>query len=197
MPEEGIETQDLKESLEHAAEAIEEGRSRSWTIALSLSTALLAVCAALASLLSGANSNEAILAKNEAVLHQARASDQWTYYQAKSVKASLADLRAAVEARDDPGSAERMRGEAERYRREGAEIEKTAHALEEKVEESNRRAEQLLEHHHRFAISVTLFQIAIALCAIAALMRRRSLWLLGLVGGCGGLMALISGLLSK
>jgi hypothetical protein len=197
MPEEGIETGELKESLEHAAEAMEEGHAPRWTIALSLSTALLAVCAAIASLLSGANSNEAILAKNEAVLHQARASDQWTYYQAKSVKASLADLRAAVDARDDPASAERMRGEAERYRREGAEIEKSAHDLEEKVEASNRRAEQLLEHHHHFAISVTLFQIAIALCAIAALIRRRSLWLLGLVGGCGGLLFLLVGLLSR
>jgi hypothetical protein len=196
MPEEGIETQDLKESVEHAAEAIEEKRSPRWIIALSLTTAMLAVFAAIASLLSGANSNEAILAKNEAVLHQARASDQWTYYQAKSVKANLADLRADVVGREDPAAAERMRGEADRYRREGAEIEKSAHALEDKVEMSNRLADQLLEHHHRYAISVTLFQIAIAMCAIAALVRRRFLWLIGLAGGCGGLVFMAIGLMS-
>jgi hypothetical protein len=196
MPEEGIETQDLKESVDHAAEAIEEKRSPRWIITLSLTTAMLAVFAAIASLLSGANSNEAILAKNEAVLHQARASDQWTYYQAKSVKANLADLRADVVGREDPAAAERMRGEADRYRREGAEIEKSAHALEDKVEMSNRLADHLLEHHHRYAISVTLFQIAIAMCAIAALVRRRFLWLIGLAGGCGGLVFMAIGLLS-
>src|SRR5450432_2080064 len=157
MPEEGLETQDLKESLEKAAEALEESRSPSWTIALSLTTAMLAVLAAIASLLSGANSNEAILAKNEAVLNQARASDQWTYYQAKSVKANLAELRADTRAQLDATAAERLRGDADRYRHEGADIEKVAHELEEKVEASNRLSERLLEHHHRFAISVTLF----------------------------------------
>lgn len=197
MPEEGIETQEIKESVEQAAEAIEERQSPPWLIALSLTTAMLAVFAAIASLLSGANSNEAILAKNEAVLHQARASDQWTYYQAKSVKANLAELRAELAGHDDAATAERLRGEADRYRREGAEIEKKAQELEEKVEASNRRADSLLEHHHRFAISVTLFQIAIALCAIAALVRRRFLWLIGLAGGCGGLVFVAIGLLSK
>jgi hypothetical protein len=193
MPEEGIETQDLKESVEKAAEALEESRSPPWTFALSLSTALLAVFAAIASLLSGANSNEAILAKNEAVLQQARASDQWTYYQAKSVKANLAELGADLAS----GATEKLRSEAERYRREGTEIEKKAREIEEKVEASNRRSDELLERHHRFAISVTLFQIAIALCAIAALVRRRLLWFVGLAGGCGGLVFLAIGLVAK
>jgi Domain of unknown function (DUF4337) len=197
MPDEALETQDLKDQIEQAAEAIEESRSPGWTLALSLTTAMLAVFAAIASLLSGANSNEAILAKNEAVLHQAQASDQWTYYQAKGVKANLADLRADLDARADPPAADKIRGEAERYRREQADIEKVAHGLEEKVDASNRQADTLLERHHRFAFSVTFFQIAIALCAIAALVRRRFLWLVGVAGGCGGLVFLALGLLSK
>jgi hypothetical protein len=195
MPEEGVETQDLKESVEHAAEALEESRAPSWIVGLSLTTAMLAVFAAIASLLSGANSNEAILAKNEAVLHQAEASDQWTYYQSKSVKANLAELRADLAPQKD--AAERLRGEADRYRREGAEIEAKAHALEAKVEASNELAERLLALHHRFAISVTMFQIAIALCAIAALVRRRFLWLIGCVGGLGGLAFMTLALLGK
>jgi nitrate/nitrite-specific signal transduction histidine kinase len=197
MPEEGLETQDLKDQIEQAAEAIEGHGAPRWTLALSLSTAMLAVFAAIASLLSGSNSNEAILAKNEAVLHQAQASDQWTYYQAKGVKANLAELRAELDARADPPAGEKARGEAERYRREQADIEKVAHGLEEKVEASNRQADEDLERHHRFAFAVTFFQIAIALCAIAALVRQRFLWLVGLAGGCGGLVFLALGLLSK
>ncbi len=197
MPEEGIETQDLKESMEKAAEALEEGRFPPWTLALSLSTALLAVFAAVASLLSGANSNDAILAKNEAVLEQARASDQWTYYQAKSVKANIAELGADLAPGREPATVEKLKSDVERYRHEGAEIEKKARELEEKVEASNRKSDELLERHHHFAISVTLFQIAIALCAIAALVRQRLLWFVGLAGGCGGLVFLGIGLLSK
>jgi hypothetical protein len=195
MPEEAIETQDLKESMEKAAEAMEERRQPAWMMALSLSTALLAVCAAVAALLSGANSNDAILAKNEAVLQQARASDQWTYYQAKSVKANLAEL--GTDLAQSGAGAEKQRGLAERYRKEAADIEKSARDLEEKVEASNRLSDSLLERHHRFAIAVTLFQVAIAMCAIAALVRQRLLWLLGLLGGCGGLVFLAIGLLSK
>jgi len=197
MPEEGIETQELKESVDKMTEALEEERRPPpWTLALSLSTALLAVCAAVASLLSGANSNEAILAKNEAVLQQARASDQWTYYQAKSVKANLAELRAELAAGGEPATVEKLKSDAERYRREGTDIEKNARGIEEKVEAENRRSEGLLERHHRFAISVTLFQIAIALCAIAALVRRRLLWFVGLAGGAAGLVFLAIGLFS-
>src|SRR2546427_1180411 len=47
-----------------------------------LSAAVLAALAAVASLLSGHYSNEAML-------EQLRASDQWNYYQAKGIKASV------------------------------------------------------------------------------------------------------------
>jgi hypothetical protein len=44
-----------------------------------LSTAILAVSAAIAGLLSGQH-------VNEAMMNQMKASDQWNYYQAKSIK---------------------------------------------------------------------------------------------------------------
>jgi len=37
-----------------------------------------------------------------------------------------------------------------------------------------------MTYHHSFSIAVTLFQVAIALSAIAVLIWRRSLWLGGL-----------------
>jgi len=44
-----------------------------------------------------------------------------------------------------------------------------------------------MEHHHRFAIAVTLLQIAIALSAIAALIRKKPLWFLGMGVSLAGL----------
>jgi hypothetical protein len=69
VPEEDIETGEIKEHLDHA---IEEGeRGPGWMQYLSVSTAVLAVLAAVASLESGAYSNDAILAKNDGILQQA------------------------------------------------------------------------------------------------------------------------------
>ena len=189
MPEESLETGELKESLDHGVERAEkkregggegEGGGPRWTNYLSLQTAVIAVFAAVASLESGGNSNDAILAKNEAILYESQASDQWAYYQAKGVKQSLAA---------------KFDAEAARYKAEQDDIQSAARALEAKIEDSNQRAERLLEHHHRFAIAVTLFQIAIALSAIAALTRRRMLWTVGLAASVVGLAIFVRGLI--
>jgi hypothetical protein len=204
MPEEGVETGELKETLDqHVERAHERGSHRGegegggprWTSYLSLQTAVIAVFAAVASLESGGNSNDAILAKNEAVLFESQASDQWAYYQAKSVKQSLAANQALSLASTNPTLAARFDADATRYTSEQGQIQAAARALEAKVEASNQNAERLLERHHRFAIAVTLFQIAIALSAIAALTKRKVLWTVGLAASAAGLALFLRGFL--
>ena len=70
---------------------------------------------------------------------------------------------------------------------------KQAKELEQKVDENNKASEAMMEHHHRFAIAVTLLQIAIALSAIAALTRRRPLWFLGMGVSAVGLFMFARG----
>jgi hypothetical protein len=205
MPEESLETGELKESLDQGVERAErkgarraggeerEGNGPPWTTYLSLQTAIIAVFAAVASLESGGNSNDAILAKNEAILYQSQASDQWAYYQAKGLKESLAANQAVGAAVTNPSLAAKFEAQAARYKAEQGEIQTAARALEAKVEASNQRAERLLERHHRFAISVTLFQIAIALSAIAALTKRRALWTVGLTASVLGVALFLRG----
>jgi hypothetical protein len=197
MPEEEFETSELKERLEEGLERAlgEERPALRWMMYLSLSTAIIAVFAAVAALESGANSNDAILKKNEAILNQSKASDRWAYYQAKGVKASIATIEAEVAAGSQAELASRLRDEAKRYKSEQDEIERSAHEFEAGVKESNEAAERLLNRHHRFAISVTLFQIAIALCAIAALVRRKPLWLVGLASSALGIGFFVAGFL--
>jgi hypothetical protein len=201
MPEEGLETQELKERLEEAQEELAEARKDSerergpsWTLALSLSTAMIAVFAAIASLLSGSHANAAILSKNEAVLNQARASDQWAYYQAKGIKHTVYASQAEAVGATNPAQATKLREEASHYKEEQAEVEKRARELEAKVEEAGKAADESLERHHQFAISVTIFQVAIALAAIAALTRRKPLWFVSLAVGAGGLVFFLRGL---
>jgi len=85
MEEENL-TQEVKEKLEEVNEHV-----GNWNRYLALTTAFIAVIAAIASLQSGSYANEAVLEKNTAILFQNKASDQWNYYQAKGIKKNLAD----------------------------------------------------------------------------------------------------------
>src|SRR2546427_9674289 len=129
MPEDELETSELKEKLEQSMEGAAEHRAR-WIVYLSFSTALIAVLAAIAALESGTYSNEALLEKNEALLAQTKASDQWAYYQAKSVKGTIYASQAAAEQASNSELAARAQKEAERYAKEEEEMRKAAEERE-------------------------------------------------------------------
>jgi len=185
MPEEGIDTQELKDKLDEAREAEEHARGAvKWITWLSLSTAIIAVLAAIAALQSGSHANDAMLEKNDAVLHQSKADDAWAHYQAKGVEAAVYATQAESASR--PELAARWRAEGEREKTERAEIRRVAEEEEKHVAEMDAKSEHSLHVHHQFATSVTVFQVAIALAAIAALTRRKAMWWVSLaVGGTG------------
>ncbi len=190
MPEDDLETNDLKEQLDKSAEDVRGG----WLTYLALTTAIIAVLAAIASLESGTYSNSALLEKNEAVLLQAKASDQWAYYQAKGIKRNISSAEAdELQSLNAQTSAE-ARKEADRYGTEQDEISKAAKDLEKQVTEHSEASEREMEHHHRFAYAVTTFQVAIALSAIAAITRRRMLWIVGLGISIVGLLCFVDGM---
>src|SRR6266513_5396132 len=87
MEEAEVPLEHLHEEIQHHAE---HGGPR-WISWVALSTAILAVLAAIAGLLSGKHANEAMMAQIEA-------SDQWSYYQAKSIKASVLDAKMGLAA---------------------------------------------------------------------------------------------------
>ncbi|HZZ91563.1 MAG TPA: DUF4337 domain-containing protein, partial [Usitatibacter sp.] len=115
-----------------------------------------------------------LLYKNEAVLKRAEASDQWNFYQAKSMKQNLAELASTLST--DPEKAAKYRAEAQRYANEKKDIEKEARALEAQAGSFNNLSETALHPHHFLSISMTLLQIAIALASITVLTQKR--WLL-------------------
>ncbi|HUJ01011.1 MAG TPA: DUF4337 family protein, partial [Usitatibacter sp.] len=63
---------------------------------IAIFTAILATVGAIVSFFGGDTQNKALLYKNNAVLERAEASDQWSYYQAKSTKQNLAEIAAAI-----------------------------------------------------------------------------------------------------
>jgi hypothetical protein len=155
-------------AVEHAAQSPGLGQQ------VAIFTAVLATVGAIVSFFGGDTQNKAIIFKNEAVLERAEASDQWNFYQAKSMKQNIAELAAAVAT--DPKTVEFYKAEAKRYAAEKKDIEKDARKHEAAYKSWNEKSEQALHPHHFLAISMTLLQIAIALASITVLTQKR--WLL-------------------
>jgi Domain of unknown function (DUF4337) len=177
-----IDTDTLQERIH--AEVEREGGGLLKRIALT--TALLAALAAIAALLAGATVNEALVLKTEAARLQAEASDQWAFYQAKGIKAAVQEASRTAwlaNGKTPPGAHEET---TKRYAAEQAEIQKEAQTKERERDAKSAEADRLLQRHHGFANSVAIFQVSIALGAVAALTRHRLIWLGSLVLGLAG-----------
>jgi hypothetical protein len=158
-----------------------------------ITAAVLAVLAAIGSLISGHAVNQAILA-------QTKATDQWSYYQAKSTKQQLYEVGAKLiealspsagggAAESRAGSLRQFQQERDRYDREKEEIKKEAENLE-----AESRHE--FHKHHQFALGIACFQVGIVLASVSILVRNRVIYTLSLVSGAAGLICLIMGLVA-
>lgn len=181
---------------EEASEAEKKAKKEheGWTRFIAVVTALLAVIAAIGALRSGVLVNGSLIAKNDEVGYLTKATDQWNYYQAKSIKGVVYTTTALMLPAGSAAQAKSL-AEAARYKREGEDIRHKAEALDAKAEEKKKEADGDFEHHHIFAFSVSLCQIAIALSAVAALTRNRWVWYLGLACGLAGALMLLGGFL--
>ncbi|HEX7602251.1 MAG TPA: DUF4337 family protein [Polyangiaceae bacterium] len=196
MPEEGIETQELKEKLEEAAEHGHHEKA-GWIVQLSLSTALIAVIAAIASLLSGGYANDALVKKNESILNQTKAADQWGFFQAKSIKSAIyrtqSDVLAATGGENAKEAAKKLAEDSKREKEEQEAIKTSAEDFEKKAEDADKESEHFLHVHHEYAKSVTISQVAIALAAIAALTRKRAMWFVSMIAGLASIFFFLRG----
>src|SRR3984893_3804359 len=156
-----IETEKLHETIHEELE--HEGGTFLKRIALT--TALFAAVAAIAALKAGATVNEALVLKTEATRLQAEASDQWAYYQAKGIKANVEEASRSAWIAAGKTPPPNLEETIRRYATEQKDIEKAAREKEHERDEKSKDADRLLEQHHRFADSVALIQVAIALGA--------------------------------
>jgi uncharacterized protein DUF4337 len=194
MPEEiEVDTDKLREKIDEEIEA--KGGDGRMLRLTALTTALFAALAAIASLYAGATVNDAILLKTEATQLQARASDEWAYYQAKGIKGAVAAASEAawrVAGKTVPPS---LDSTVEKYASEQKAITDTARTLEKERDAKIEEADHLMVQHKGFAFAVTLLQVSIALGAVAALTRSRAVLGGSLVIGVVGTVLFVMKLL--
>lgn len=160
----------IKEKLEE--ELKNERKEMGWFMYVAISTALMAVLAAISGLMAGHHSNEALIS-------QIRASDQWSFYQAKGIKAEIKSLELML----SKGTAV----DVERYKKEQTEIKKLA-------EEYQADSKIHLDKHVVLSRAVTLLQISIAISAIAILTKQKLFWWASIVTSLGGCIFFLMGL---
>jgi hypothetical protein len=170
MPEEANE---LRETAEEAAH--DPGLRP-----VSLTMAILAVLVAAVSLLGHRAHTEELLLQN-------KATDNWSYYQAKNIRRHTYELfldLAAITPTNNPAQAdqlkEKYKREIERYDRDQKQMEEEGHKLEQETEHESRRAD-------RFDLGEVFLEIGLVVCSITLLTRRRIYWQAGIIAGIAGL----------
>ena len=159
---------------EHAMEEAVEKERDGLAQKVALMTAILATIGALVSYQSGAAQNEAMFLKNQSILKQAEASDQWAFYQSKSTKSHLDEAVASLI--ENPEQKARYLADRDKQDRQKAEIKTEAEKLQAESRKLGEESEAKLRPHERLALGMTFIQIAVALAAITVLTRKR--WLI-------------------
>jgi hypothetical protein len=169
-----------EQSNEHAHHIIEEGKEK-WVLFVALSTAVIAVLAAITGLMAGNNADEAMLA-------QIRSSDQWAFYQAKGIKTDILNtsntMLIALGKKPDTAAVQKVK-----------ENKKEQADIMTKAKEAESESKLHSAKHEVFARGVTLFQIAIAIGAISIITKRKLLWITSLGFACAGIFFFLQGLL--
>ena len=166
-----------------------------WLNYLAFTTIIFAVAATLSTFKGGGYSTKSVLS-------QEQASNKWAYYQSKSLKLYLYETQKDVlelESKRIPKSEsavleayqkkiDQYQKSSERYESEKAEIKKDAAAFEVLRDEAQ-------VHSKAFGMAVIFLQISILLSSIAALIKKKYIWVLGMGVGIIGLFYFMDGFL--
>jgi len=187
---EANEVQELHEQHEHAAghETLAEEMGHGSLKPVSFTMSVIAVLVAVVTVLGHRT-------HTEAVLMQARASDQWNFYQAKKIRQNdtllAQDILSVVTVGDKAAAAKILDGyksHQDKWASDLNEEQTKAHEFEDKVEHAEHKAT-------KFDLSEALLEIGLVVTSITLLTRQRVYWLLGMIFGAGGLVMAAQGLL--
>src|SRR6516165_4204052 len=169
----------------HEARSLEDSRL---TLPVAVTLSILAVLVAIATLLGHRASTEEIIL-------QTKATDQWALFQAKNIRlhemqgfADLLGTLSPVDKEKTEALREKYLKEIDRYEQEKDEASEQAKELEKERESSSRRAD-------RYEAGEVILEIALIICSLTLLTKKRIFWLFGIALGLIGLGTTLSGFL--
>jgi hypothetical protein len=186
---------DAHKAIEETGERAEHAHGGSATRNILLVAAIIAVVAAITSLFANQRATAALQAKNDAILAQAKSSDAYNFYQARSIKSHIYDAAILSAARLSPVAQKKLSDTMKHEGRDQKKLLAEAQDYEKQVEGDVRKSEELMHSHEILEASVTFFEVAIAIVSIAGITTSRGLVVLGSVAALVGVVLAVWGFL--
>jgi len=171
--------EELQEHAEHAKDPFDKRVA----VTMAIIAAMLAVDGVMAHLLT-----------TEELLLQQKASDQWSYYQAKSIRRYNSEIASEIfrgfhNELNEP-SAKKYEKNIEKYKKESEEVSDQAKEFEA---ESRLKGDQA----HRLDYGEVFLEIGIVFASMAILTKRSLIWYVSIVSALVGLVIALSMFLVK
>jgi hypothetical protein len=167
-------------------------QKETWIQLAALTAAVLAILAAVAALRAFSYSTRVQIAATQE-------ANQWGYYQSKSLKEHSytlnRDILAAVRLLEtkNPKAQKFLNGKIKEYEDEIARADKEKDQIKKSAGDFIKEQEGYKQKNGDFALAVMLLLIAIMCSAVGALIKKKIMWLLGLLLGGWGLYYLALG----
>jgi hypothetical protein len=165
----------------------EKEKRESWTKYVSLSVVIIAVIAAIAAQWGGKYSSRVLSNLNDATFNQTQASDQWAFYQAKSIKVKTYEIGRDQLARsvgaNDIETAKLIKNYEDKianYNKDQKDIEAKAKEFELNRDKARHIAKLASEKGGKMGLAITFFSVAVALGSICMVTKKKPLWFVAL-----------------
>lgn len=171
----------------------EDNKDR-WLTYMAITTVLIAVTATLSTFKGGGFSTKSLL-------NQTKASDQWAFYQSKSIKSYIFDMRrenlelqlAALDKKSNAELAKKYEDLISDYKQKIKQYEGEKETISKTATGFESQRDICKKHTDKFGIAVIFLQISILLSSIATLSKKKFVWICSLILGISGLLFFIDG----
>jgi hypothetical protein len=172
-----------------------EIKKENWLTYMAITTILIAVAATLSTFKGGGFSTRSLL-------NQTLASDQWAFYQSKSIKGYIYDMRrenleiqvATLEKQKGNEALVKKYNEMiEDYTKKVKNYESEKEAINKDATSFQNLRDESKKHSEKFGIAVIFLQISILLSSIATLSKKKFVWICSMILGVIGIFYFIDG----
>ncbi len=158
------------------------------TVPVTVTIAIIAVLGAIVTLMGHRSHTEELLL-------QAKASDQWAYYQAKNIRLhemeAVADMLAVL----SPSDKEKVATVHEKYVKEVERYEKDKDTISDQAKELEAERDIVSRRADRFDAGEVFLEMGLVICSITLLTKKRFFWFSGITIAAIGVLLAATGFL--
>ena len=174
----------MSESDDLLKEGVEEARTR-FDRAVAMTMAVVAVLLATDALFGHR-------AHTEELLNQAKASDQWTYFQAKTVRRTMFEVGAELARPLSAAPSAATTAVVASFGANVARYDRETKAIEEQAREYERERDREARRANRYDLAEIFLEVAIVTCSIAILTKHRGIWMASAAVAAAGVVVALT-----